>query len=329
VSVLIPARNEANSITRTLASLAGQPGIKQIIVVDDRSTDQTAALARRVEHVCVIDGKPAPAGWSGKLWALQQGLARVHSPLVLLLDADIRLAPGMLKALVDKLRKDGLDQVSIMASLPAESPPEKLLLPAYVFFFKLLYPFSWVNRDDRPFAAAAGGCILVRRDTLLRSGAFEAWKGALIDDCELARRIRAAGGRLWLGLSHGVRSLRRHPDLRSLLEGVSRTAYPQLCYSPLWLALVTGLMLLAFLVPPAAVAVGVIAGHTWLFCAGLAAWLAMATAYAPQVRFSGLPTGWALTLPFAAMLFLWSTWVSAWLHYSGTGAGWKGRRYPG
>lgn len=328
VTALIPARNEAASIEATLRALLAQPEIAAVIVVDDGSDDGTGEIARRFERVQVIDGRPTPAGWSGKLWAQQQGLEQVDHDRVLLLDADIELAPGMLAALIARLERDQLDQVSIMAALPAESLPEKLMLPAFVYFFKQLYPFAWVNRADRPFAAAAGGCVLVRRDALQRAGAFAAWKNTLIDDCELAHRVRDAGGRIWLGLSHGVRSLRRHPDFGSVLETIRRTAYTQLRHSLLLLALTLAVMLLAFAVPPLALALGTATGQGGIALAGASGWLLMAAGYLPQVRFSRLNPLWALSLAPAAMLFLYATLDSATRHHFGAGAGWKGRRYP-
>lgn len=327
ITVLIPARNEQATIRQTIESVAGQAGIAEVIVVDDQSGDQTARVAAAAPGVRLIEGRPAPPGWSGKLWAQQQGLEHVDTPLVLLLDADIRLATGMVAALARKLEAGCLDQVSVMARLPAASWPERLMLPAFVFFFKQLYPFAWVNRTDRPFAAAAGGCVLVRRRKLVDAGAFEAWKGALIDDCELASRIRGAGGSIWLGLSRGVESMRRHPDLASVLETVRRTAYTQLRYSPLLLVAVVVVMLLAFAVPPAATLGGVLAGNAALTATGVAGWLLMALAYAPQVRFAGLGMHWALSLPASALLFLLATVDSAVRHHFGRGAGWKGRRY--
>jgi len=329
VTALIPARDEAASIEATLRALLAQPEIERVVVVDDGSEDGTGEIARAFERVQVIDGRPTPAGWSGKLWAQQQGLERIDGEHVLLLDADIELAPGMLAALIDKLERDDLDQVSIMASLPAESLPERLMLPAFVYFFRQLYPFAWVNRADRPLAAAAGGCVLVRRRALRTAGAFADWKNTLIDDCELARRVQDSGGGIWLGLSHGVTSLRRHPDFGSVLDTISRTAYTQLRHSPLLLALTVLVMLLAFAVPPLAVAFGVAGGQDSAVLAGASGWLLMAAGYLPQVRFSRLNPLWALSLAPAAMLFLYATLDSAARHHFGTGAGWKGRRYPG
>lgn len=341
VTALVPARNEAGTIASALASLVTQPGVSGVVVVDDQSEDDTGAIAASMAgamtaskgasmpEIRVVPGRPAPAGWSGKLWAQQQGLAGIESRLVLLIDADIRLAPGMVPALVRKLEREQLDQVSVMASLPASSLPEKLMLPAFVYFFKQIYPFAWVNRPDRPFAAAAGGCVLVRRECLEKTGAFEAWKNTLIDDCELAARIRAAGGRIWLGLSHGVVSMRRHPDFASILETVSRTAYTQLGHSLPLLLLVVGLMLVAFATPPAALVTGLLMTDPVVALAGLAGWLVMALSFLPQVRFAGLGAQWSLALPLAAMLFLVATIDSAIRHHFGAGPGWKGRRYEG
>lgn len=335
VTVLIPARNEAVTIRETLESVMDQPGVAGVVVVDDQSSDHTgaivsafaASMANVVPAIRLVSGRSAPAGWSGKLWAQQQGLDEIDSPLVLLVDADIRLAPGMLPSLVDKLEREQLEQVSVMASLPVSSWPEKLMLPAFVFFFKQLYPFAWVNREDRPFAAAAGGCMLVRRAVLEKVGAFEAWKDTLIDDCELASRIRAAGGRIWLGLSHGVESMRRHPDFASILETVRRTAYTQLRHSRLLLLGVVAVMLLMFAVPPLATILGFVRVEPALAISGLAGWLLMALSFVPQVRFSGLGAQWALVLPLSAMLFLVATVDSAVRHHFGAGAGWKERRY--
>lgn len=327
VTVLIPARNEAATIRQTLESVVSQAGVAGIVVVDDQSRDDTASIASGIAGVRVITGQPTPPGWSGKLWAQQQGLDAIDTALVLLIDADIRLATGMLRALVEKLEHERLDQVSIMASLPASSWPEKLMLPAFVYFFKQLYPFAWVNRDDRPFAAAAGGCVLVRRRCLEKAGAFEAWKNALIDDCELASRIRAADGRIWLGLSHGVESMRRHPDLASILETIRRTAYTQLRHSPMLLLAVVVVMLFVFAVPPVTTILGLVRFEPALAAAGLAGWLLMAFSFLPQVRFSGLGSQWAATLPVSAMLFLTATVDSGIRDRFGPGADWKGRRY--
>lgn len=328
VTVLIPARNEAESIGATLDAVLAEPGVGRVIVVDDGSTDATFEIASARDRVRVIRGAPTPPGWSGKLWAQQQGLGAAESDWLLLLDADIRLDSGMLPALLAKANDEGLDQVSVMATLPTGSVPEKLMLPAFVFFFRQLYPFSRVNRAGCRTAAAAGGCVLVRRDLLARAGAFAAWRGALIDDCELARRVQSAGGRIWLGLSHGVHSLRRHPDLASILDTIRRTAYVQLSHSPWRLLATVTAMLLAFAVPPTALVAGLWGGQPAVAVIGLVGWLAMAGAYLPQVRFHRLAFPWAAALPLAGLLFLYATLDSARRHHFGAGAGWKGRRYP-
>jgi len=327
VTVLIPARNESATIAATVDAVIGQPHVARIVVVDDQSDDDTATIAGAISGVDVIHGRATPEGWSGKLWALQQGLGAVDTPLVLLLDADIQVAPGMVAALVDRLHAQRLDQISIMADLPTERLPEKLMLPAFVFFFKQLYPFAWVNRDDRPIAAAAGGCVLARREMLARAGAFESWKSTLIDDCELARRVRAAGGRIWLGLSHGVVSMRRHPDFGSVLETVRRTAYTQLYHNPILLILTLGMLALMFGVPPTAAFAGAVFEQPMVVAAGACGWGLCALAYLPQVRFSRLNPLWSLSLPLAAGLFAIATLDSAIRHHFGAGTGWKGRRY--
>ncbi len=329
VTVLIPARDEVATIGETIGSVLAQAAVQRVIVVDDQSSDGTGAIARSMPGVKVVDGTATPSGWSGKLWALEQGKAEVDTPLLLLLDADIRLAPGMVGALVDKLESGKLDQVSIMAWLPTEFLPEKLTLPAFVYFFKQLYPFAWVNRPDRPIAAAAGGCVLVRRECLYKAGGFGAWKNALIDDCELAARIQRAGGRIWVGLSHGIQSMRRHPDFGSILASIRRTAYSQLHHSPALLGLTLLIMLLAFAVPPLALAAGAIAGDFEMLAVASAGWCMMAAGYLPQVRFAGLNPLWSITLPLAALLFLMATLDSALRHHFGGGAGWKGRKYSG
>ncbi|MDT8438756.1 MAG: glycosyltransferase [Wenzhouxiangellaceae bacterium] len=327
VTVLIPARNEAETIALTVRALVGQAGVARILVVDDQSSDDTAARAASIPGVEVMAGQATPPGWSGKLWAQQQGLERIDTPLVLLTDGDIEFAPGMVAALVEKLDREHLDLVSIMATLPTGHWPEKLMLPAFVYFFRQLYPFAWVNRDDRPGAAAAGGCVLVRRELLTRIDAFGAWKHCLIDDCELARRARRAGGRLWLGLSHGVQSLRRHPDLDSVLETIRRTAFEQLQRSVLLVTATALLMVLMFVAPWLGLLAGLLQANVGLFGLGLAGLGLMGLGYWPQLRFHGLHPLWALSFSAAGLLFLLATLQSAWQERRGEGAGWKGRRY--
>lgn len=327
VTVLIPARNEAAVIERTLAALAAQgPGL-DVIVVDDESDDGTGAILSKLAAALpftlrVVAGRPRPAGWSGKLWALHQGLEHVSRSRVLLLDADIELAPGTIAALVERSRETGADLVSIMATLRCETFAERLLSPPFVFFFKLIYPFALAALPRSRVAAAAGGCILARTDALRGVGAFEALRDALIDDCTLAARLKANGQRIWIGMSRSVRSLRAY-DLRDFWRMVSRTAFTQLRYSVSLLAATTAAMLLVFVVP----IVALFSGSAPAAAAGVAALAAMAGAYFPTARFYGLPAAWTLTLPAAAVLFLGMTWDSALGYWRGVRAHWKNRAY--
>lgn len=326
VTAVVPARNEEGSIGRAVQSLTAQGDGLRIIVVDDGSEDKTAVAARRAggEAVEVIRGEPLPPGWQGKLWALEQGRRRADTPYLLLMDADIELAPGLLGPLREKLRAGGLGLVSLMAELRMTGFWERLLLPAFVFFFKLLYPFSRANRAGSRVAAAAGGCVLLDQRVLERLGGFGAVKGAIIDDCSLAGRVKASGRPIWLGLTRSVRSNRAYDGLSGIWEMVARTAFTQLRYSCARLLLATALMVLALWVPLLAL----LAGPAWQ--ARLAGGLglgAMAAAYAPTLRFYGLPVVRTLTLPLAGSLFLAMTWASAWRYFRGVRSRWKGRTY--
>src|SRR5690606_23597544 len=242
--------------------------------------------------------------------------------LVLLLDADIELAPGMITALVAHARRTGAAAVSIMATLHCRSVAEKLLAPPFVFFFKLIYPFALAASPRSRVAAAAGGCILVRADVLRGIGAFETLRDALIDDCTLAAKLKAGGHGIWIGMSRSVRSLRAY-GLGDFWRMVSRTAFTQLRYSAWRLAATTAAMLIVFVAPIAAL----LTGSMPAAAAGAAALAAMAAAYLPTVRFYGLPAAWALTLPAAAALFLGMTWDSALGYWRGVRAEWKNRAY--
>ena len=263
VSVLVPARDEAAQIGTTLAGLRRQGRGLRIILIDDQSTDGTAAVARacRIEGLQIVYGTPLPPGWSGKLWALHQGLAYVRTERVLLLDADVELLPGILPALRAKLRQDGRHLVSLLVSLRMDNLWERFLMPAFVYFFKLLYPFRLSNSPAIPFVAcAAGGCILLEARVLREIGGFAAIRDALIDDCALAGRVKKHGFRTWIGLTHSARSLRPYPSLQSIWDMVARTAFTQLRYSPALLVLCTVVMLCAFAAPVAALALGRVAG---------------------------------------------------------------------
>ncbi len=323
LTVLIPARDEAGVIAATLQSLARQaPGLK-VVLVDDQSSDGTVEEAMRVTGVdlTIVTGRPLPPRWSGKLWALEQGLARVETEKVLLLDADIELLPGMLRALLNKMTGEGKDMVSVMAWLRTRSLWEKLLMPAFVYFFKFLYPFALANSRLRWFAAAAGGCILVKTGVLRECGAFSSLKEALIDDCTLATRVKNRGYRIWIGLSHGVISNRAYDRLETIWDMVARTAFTQLCYSTVLLFLSTVTMGGMFWVPLAALLT------PGARLAGVAALTLMTVAYLPTLRFYRLSPAWGLLMPIIASLYMAMTLSSAWRYWQGKRSQWKGRVY--
>lgn len=322
VTVLVPARDEAAVIDTTLAGLRLQGGPLKIIVVDDQSGDDTATIARAAGAE-VIAGDTVPPGWAGKLWALEQGLRRVETPLTLLLDADIELKPGMLAALLRRKRERGVQFVSLMADLRRHSFWDHLLLPAFVYYFKLLYPFAVSNSRSRVVAAAAGGCVLVDTDTLRATGAFASLRSALIDDCTLARCVKDAGGRTWTGLSHGVVSLRPYGSLGSIYAMVARSAYTQLRYSVVLLLAVTAIFAFAYWLPLAALlfAPGVARGL------GFAALLAMLVGYLPTLHYYRVSPYFALLLPLTGSLYLAMTWGSALRYWRGVRSMWKGRSY--
>ncbi|MBX6420977.1 MAG: glycosyltransferase [Nevskia sp.] len=321
ITALIPARNEAALLPRSLAALTAQGRGLRVVVIDDQSEDGTAQIARRFPGVEVIAGTPLPAGWSGKLWALEQGLRTVRTPRVLLLDADIELAPGLLARLLERQRRHHLQLVSLMADLRRTSFWDKLLLPAFVYYFKLLYPFALSNAPRfKSIAAAAGGCVLVETEALRAIGAFASLRDALIDDCTLARRIKRAGMRTWIGLSRGAVSLRPYGTLRAIHDMVARSAFTQLGYSTPLLLLVTAIFAGVYWAP-----LGLLATSTgWLAALSLAA---LALGYVPTLRYYGLAPGWALLLPLTATLYLAMTWSSALRYFRGVRSQWKGRRY--
>ena len=334
VTVLIPARDEAASIGRTIGALAAQGRGLAVVVVDDESSDGTADAARAaatraggVLELRVIAGGSLPAGWAGKLWALEQGLAVVDRPFVLLLDADIEIARGLVPTLLREARARDASLVSLMAELHCTTFWERLLTPAFVFFFKLLCPFAWVADPRRRTAAAAGGCMLVRSDALRAAGGFAGIRGALIDDCTLAAALKRARPPIWLGMTHSVRSLREYPQLRDFWSMVSRSAFTQLRYSTALLLLAIVLMVATLAGPVIGTIVAASTGDLGLATLAVAGWLAMAAAYSPLVRFYGLPLVWALTLPAAGALFLAMTVSSAVGYWRGTRASWKARAY--
>ena len=338
VCVVVPARDEAAVLPASLPSLLAQdyPGRAEIVLVDDGSTDGTGELARELSRrhgglPLTVDspGEP-PAGWTGKLWAVRHGigLARARDPEYLLLtDADIAHAPDSLRELVAAARTGGFDVVSQMARLRVESLWERLVVPAFVYFFAQLYPFRRIGRRGSRTAAAAGGCVLLRADMAERAGIPDAIRHAVIDDVALARAVKRAGGHVWLGLADRVDSVRPYPRLHDLWRMVSRSAYAQLRHSPpLLLGTVAGLALV-YLVPPAAVVAGAVTGSTATAVAGAPAWAVMAATYLPMLRYYRQPLWLAPLLPFTALLYLLMTVDSAVQHYRGRGAAWKGRTY--
>jgi hopene-associated glycosyltransferase HpnB len=326
ITVLIPARNEARHIARALQALSCQGTGLRIVLVDDGSTDGTAeaAAAAGVPGLQIIQGKTMPQGWTGKLWALEQGRGYVTTPLTLLLDADIELGPGILATLVEKMRTEELALVSLMARLRMVGFWERLLLPAFVHFFKLVYPFPLANDPDYPrIGAAAGGCVLLDSRVLSEVGGFEAIRGALIDDCALATRVKSRAHRIWLGLTHSVHSLRAYPDLATIWDMVARTAFTQLRCSSLLLAGVTGLFALCYWLPLAGLLFPDPGARS---LAGFALG-AMLVTYIPTLAYYGQSRAWALTMPVVATLYLAMTWSSALRCWRGERSRWKDRVY--
>ena len=326
VDVVVPARNEAEGIEAAVRSLLAQEyaGALRIIVVDDRSHDGTGGIVRGIgdDRLVVIEGAERPAGWSGKLWAVEQGVAHSAAGLVLLTDADILHEPAHVATLVAKAERDGLDLVSEMVALRAVSPAERALVPAFVFFFQLLYPFARVNDPSDRIAAAAGGTMLVRREALERIGGIASLRGALIDDVTLAARIKR-GGAVYLGHSRLARSLRPYPGAADIWRMVARTAYVQLRFSPvLLLGTVLGLALI-WLAPPALA----LFGHGAARWMAAAAWAGSAVSFLPTLRRFGQSPAWALALPGIATFYLLATIGSAIDHHRGRGVVWKGRAY--
>ncbi|MFF4665554.1 glycosyltransferase [Streptomyces sp. NPDC001282] len=338
VAIVVPARDEADMLPVSLPSLLTQdyPGVAEVFVVDDCSEDGTGDVARALSvrygglPVTVASpGEPEP-GWTGKLWAVRHGmaLARARRPEYLLLtDADIAHEPDSLRELVSAAVSGGFDLVSQMARLRVSSVWERLVVPAFVYFFSQLYPFRWVNRAGARTAAAAGGCVLLRTKAADRARVPESIRQAVIDDVSLARAVRRGGGRIWLGLAERVDSVRPYPRLADLWRMVARSAYTQLRHSPvLLLGTVLGLALV-YLAPPVALVAGLLGGDPVAAWAGGAAWAVMAGTYLPMLRYYRQSPWSAPLLPFTALLYLLMTVDSAVRHHRGRGAAWKGRTY--
>jgi hopene-associated glycosyltransferase HpnB len=339
IAAIVPARNEAGFVAASVVSLLKQ-GV-HVFLVDDHSSDSTSAIARaaaaeagKSASLTVIAAEPLPAGWSGKLWAIQQGveIALKTSPdFILLTDADIVHEPGTVATLAS-LADGGYDLVSFMVKLHCRRFPEKLLIPAFVFFFFLLYPPAWIRNSRSRSAGAAGGCILIRPRALAAAGGLGAIRNEIIDDCALARAVKRSGGSVSLWLTTGSVSIRPYESFATIGRMISRTAFNQLRHSA-WLLFATVIGLaITYLLPPLlllsgsmipvfpGVPVGMVA-----VLLGALAWGLMAFAYYPIVKFYGLQPGWALTLPLAAAFYAGATVHSAIRYWSGRGGEWKGR----
>jgi hopene-associated glycosyltransferase HpnB len=325
ITVLIPARNEAEVIQQTLQSVIEQGPELKIILIDDGSEDGTVEKVRKVANANfrVIRNLPLPSRWSGKSWALEQGRQFVTTPYTLLLDADIELDRGVLNALREKMSHRDLPFISLMAVPSMSSSWEKLLMPAFVYFFKILYPFHAVNSPHAKIAAAAGGCILTESRLLERIGGFAPIKTAVIDDCALARRVKSQGVKIWLGLTHSAKSIRGYHRLKEIWDMVARAAFAQLRYSVGLLVLCTLAMLLVYGIP----AVMVASSNILMRALSLGSLAIMFLTYVPILRFYNRSWAWALCLPFTAALFLAMTWTSAIRYWRGEQTRWKGRVY--
>lgn len=333
VAAVVPARNEAALIGESIGSLLDldYPGNFAVILIDDHSADATAAMAetaaeqRGEDRLTVLSAQPLGDGWTGKLWAMKQGVDRAAAlaeppRYVLFTDADIGFAPDTLTRLVARAEAEGLVLTSLMAKLRCESLAEKALIPAFVFFFQMLYPFSWVNRPDCTIAAAAGGCMLVRLDVLQRAGGLDQIRNRLIDDCALARLMKP-NGPIWLGLTERVQSLRPYDEIKDVAAMVSRSAYEQLERSPLLLAGTAAGMAVTYLAPP----IFTLAGSGLVQGLGAAAWFLMTLAFQPMLRLYRVNPGWGILLPAIACAYMVFTLHSAYQHARGRGGRWKGR----
>lgn len=334
VAAVIPARDEAACVGETVASLLRHryPGDFRVFLVDDQSRDGTAEVARaaaanlgKADRLTVVPGRPLPAGWTGKLWAQQQGFDLVNDlpqppDYVLFTDADIVYGEGALSPLVARAQAQRLVLTSLMVKLRCKSLPERLFIPAFIFFFQMLYPFAWAGDPRRATAAAAGGCMLVDREVLRRAGGLAAIRTALIDDCALARLLKTHGP-ISIGLTDRVHSIRAYPTVGEIRRMVSRSAYAQLGYSPLLLAGTIAGLALAYLAP---VGLALFAAGMAQFT-GLFVWLLMTFMLRPTLRFYGLRTVWGLALPAVAAAYMAFTLDSAYQHARGRGGMWKGR----
>jgi hopene-associated glycosyltransferase HpnB len=333
VLAIVPARNEAETIARIVESLLkqGYHGEYRVIIVDDHSKDSTASLALAVarsagaaERLTIVSAETLPKEWTGKLWAMQQGVesgTKFAPDYFWFTDADIVHAPDTLQRLVSRAGKQNLDLTSLMVLLQTKSIAERLLIPPFLYFFLKLYPPQWIADIKAKTAGAAGGCVLLRQAALLRIGGLPAIRGEVIDDCALARAVKRSGGAIWMGLTRKSVSLRAYTSFGEIRDLIARTAFTQLGYSTLVL-LGTLLGMLVTYVAPVAFAFST---QPILWRMGLAAWALMTITYLPTVRFYGLSPLWAPALPLAAAFYSYATWVSAVRYWLGKGGQWKGR----
>lgn len=334
IAVIIPARDEADVVGRAVRSLLQQTGPHRIhiFLIDDASTDGTAQAARNAaigagqpQNLTVIQGSPLPSGWSGKLWAMEQGIqqaANIAPDFFLFTDADIEHAPDSVATLVSIAQSRPYDMASFMVKLHCQSVAEKLLIPAFVYFFFKLYPPTWISNPHRSQAGAAGGCILMRPAALAKAGGIAAIRQEVIDDCSLAARVKGNGGRLWLGASATTRSIRPYEGFAGIGRMISRSAFNQLRHSNILLLLSMAGMAVTYLLPPALV---FFAHRIAPAALGGTAWLLMVLSYLPVLRLYRLNPLWALALPLAALFYVGATFHSAWKYWTGQGGEWKGR----
>jgi hopene-associated glycosyltransferase HpnB len=347
VVAVVPARNEAETIERLVTGLVQQDyqGELSVVVVDDHSEDTTAYIAERAavengagQRVNVVSASELPEGWTGKLWALNEGVSHGKvTPAVMtsnggsgaasegpkfywLTDADVTHAQDTLRRLVVRAERDKLDLASLMVMLEAKTLPERALIPAFLYFFLMLYPPKWIADKELTTAGAAGGCILLRGEALARIGGFAAIRGEVIDDCALAKAVKLSGGRVWMGLTQKSRSLRAYGSFAEIRDLIARTAFTQLRYSVLVL---TGTVLGLFLTYAAPVIL--LFSHDSARVLGFVAWLLMALSFLPTVRFYGLSPVWAPLMPLTAVFYTYATWLSAVRYWMGKGGLWKGR----
>jgi hopene-associated glycosyltransferase HpnB len=348
VVVVVPARNEAETIGRAVAGLVKQdyPGAFSVVVVDDHSEDATAGVAQQVadesgagERLRIVSASALEAGWTGKLWALNEGVSIENAAdsgapgageqaatsevptYYWFTDADVEHVPDTLRRLVVHAERDKLDLASLMVLLQAKTLPERALMPAFLYFFLMLYPPKWIADEELGTAGAAGGCILLRREALARIGGLEAIRGEVIDDCALAKAVKLSGGKVWMGLTRKSTSLRAYGTFGEIRDLIARTAFTQLRYSALLLAGTLAGMLLTYVAPLLLLS----AHDSTARLLGFAAWLLMSVSFLSTVRFYRLSIIWAPLLPLTAVFYTYATWLSAMRYWRGRGALWKGR----